>query len=106
VPRADEPGVTLVPIAPVRARLALVIESRRAPALKQSGAWTSVSCPWHWYCFDLRTGESRTAAGHQLRKYPVLSQGGRLFARLPGESRGRAWLRPLRLLQLQGSARK
>jgi nitrite reductase/ring-hydroxylating ferredoxin subunit len=136
VPRAGEPGVTLVPIAPVRARLALVIQSRRALALKQRGAWTikhngrryavfdvdgelqvteercphnggpltagivrdgSVSCPWHWYCFDLRTGECRTAAGHQLRKYPVLSQGGRLFARLPGAPRPRSWLRLLRL---------
>ncbi len=53
----------------------------------------TVSCPWHWYCFDLRTGECRTAAGYQLRMYPVLKRDGRLFAELPGETAPRAWLR-------------
>ena len=58
----------------------------------------AVTCPWHWYCFDLRTGECRTAAGYQLRKYPVISQGSRLFAELPGAARPGAWLRLWRLL--------
>jgi nitrite reductase (NADH) small subunit len=128
---AVEPDVTLVPIAPVRARLALVIKSRRSPAVKRR-AWTikhngrryavfnsggqlevtdawcphnggpltdgvvrdgAVICPWHRYCFDLRTGECRTAGGYRLRKYPVLSRDGRLFAQLPGVARPRAWLR-------------
>jgi nitrite reductase/ring-hydroxylating ferredoxin subunit len=53
----------------------------------------TVTCPWHWYCFDLRTGECRTAASYRLRKYPVLSRDGRLFAELPGGVRRRAWLR-------------
>jgi nitrite reductase/ring-hydroxylating ferredoxin subunit len=138
-----EPGVTLVPIAPLRTRLALVIKSRRAPAIKNNSAWTikhngrryavfdsggqlevtdarcphnggplaggvvrdgAVTCPWHWYCFDLRTGECRTAAGYHLRKYPVLSRGGRLFAQLPGVARPRAWLPLRRLLQVHRSA--
>jgi nitrite reductase (NADH) small subunit len=141
---AAESGVTLVPIAPLRARLALVIRSRRSPAIKPA-AWTikhngrryavfnsggqlevtdarcphnggpltdgvvrdgAVICPWHWYCFDLRTGECRTVAGYRLRKYPVLSRDGRLFAQLPGVARPRAWLRLRRLLQMQRSAGK
>ncbi len=50
-----------------------------------------VTCPWHWYSFDLRTGECRTAAGYRLRKYPVISRDGRLFAQLPDEVRPRSW---------------
>jgi nitrite reductase/ring-hydroxylating ferredoxin subunit len=138
---AAGPGVTLVPIAPLRARLAVVIKSRRSPAVKRK-VWTikhngrryavfdsggqlevtdarcphnggpltggvvrdgAVICPWHLYCFDLRTGECRTAAGYRLRKYPVLSRDGRLFAQLPGVARPRAWSR---LLQVRRSARK
>lgn len=138
---AVEPGVTLVRIVPLRARLSLFIKSRRSPVTEHSRAWTinhngrryavfdtggelevtdarcphnggpltdgvvrdgAVICPWHWYCFDLRTGECRTAAGYRLRKYPVLSRDGRLFAELPGVTRPRAWLR---LLQAQRSAR-
>jgi nitrite reductase/ring-hydroxylating ferredoxin subunit len=136
--------VTLVPVAPLRARLAVVIKSRRSPAVKRK-AWTikhngrryavfdsggqlevtdarcphnggpltggvvrdgAVICPWHLYCFDLRTGECRTAAGYRLRKYPVLSRDGRLFAQLPGVARPRAWSRLWRLLQVRRSARK
>jgi nitrite reductase (NADH) small subunit len=138
---ATEPGATLVPVDHLRPRLALVIKSRRAPAIKNNRAWTikhngrryavfdsggqlevtdarcphnggplangvvrdgAVTCPWHWYCFDLRTGECRTAAGYLLRKYPVLSRDGRLFAQLPGVAKPRAWQRLRRLL----SARK
>jgi len=132
--RAAEPGVTLVPIAPLRVRLALVIKFRRRPA-NERRAWTikhngrryavfdsggqlevtdarcphngrpltggvvrdgAVICPRHRYCFDLRTGECRTAAGYRLRKYPVLSRDGRLFAQLPGVARPRAWSLQLR----------
>jgi nitrite reductase/ring-hydroxylating ferredoxin subunit len=138
------PAATLVPIAPLRARLALVIKSRRSPAIKPA-AWTikhngrryavfdsgghlevtdarcphnggpltggvvrdgAVICPWHSYCFDLQTGECRTAAGYRLRKYPVLSRDGRLFAELPGVARRRAWLRLWQQLQPRRSARK
>ena len=63
----------------------------------------AVTCPWHWYCFDLRTGECRTAAGYRLRTYPVLDRDGRLFAELPGEARPRTWLG---LLRVRRPARK
>jgi nitrite reductase (NADH) small subunit len=71
-----------------------------AGGLVRDGA---VTCPWHWYCFDLRTGECRTTAAYVLRKYPVLSQDGRLFAQLPGVARPRVWFR---LRRLHPSARK
>ena len=66
----------------------------------------AVTCPWHWYCFDLRTGNCRTSSGYQLRKYPVLKRDGRQFAELPGVARPRAWLRLWRLLHAQPSARQ
>jgi nitrite reductase/ring-hydroxylating ferredoxin subunit len=28
-------------------------------------------CPWHWYAYDLETGQCRTAAGYRLGRYPV-----------------------------------
>ena len=129
---AGQPGVTLVPLTPSRARRALAVRSRRRSAAQRSRAWTiehngrryavfssdgelrvtdarcphhggpladgvvgdgAVTCPWHWYCFDLRTGDCRTAAGYRLRTYPVLSQSGRLFAQLPGAARRRRWWR-------------
>ena len=54
-----------------------------------------VSCPWHWYSFELRTGECRTAAGYRLRKYPVVRQDGRAYAELPGDVRRPIWSRLL-----------
>ena len=65
----------------------------------------TVTCPWHWYCFDLRTGDCRSSVGYQLRRYPVRSRDGRMFAELPGAARPRAWARLWRLLHLRRSAR-
>ena len=65
----------------------------------------AVTCPWHWYSFDLRTGDCRSPVGYQLRKYPVRSRDGRMFAELPGAPRPRAWSRLRRLLRLRRSAR-
>lgn len=55
-----------------------------------------VTCPWHWYSFELRSGECRTAAGYQLRKYPVVSRDGMLYAELPAGIRPRGWTQLLR----------
>jgi nitrite reductase/ring-hydroxylating ferredoxin subunit len=56
-----------------------------------------VTCPWHWYSFELRSGECRTAAGYRLRKYPVVSRDGRLYAELPADVRPRGWTQLLRV---------
>jgi nitrite reductase (NADH) small subunit len=36
-----------------------------------------VTCPWHWYSYELATGRCRTAVGYELRRYPVVLVGGR-----------------------------
>ena len=41
-----------------------------------------VTCPWHWYSYELATGRCRTAAQRPLARYPVEHVGGRLHARL------------------------
>jgi nitrite reductase/ring-hydroxylating ferredoxin subunit len=55
-----------------------------------------VTCPWHWYSFELASGRCLTAAGYQLRKYPVIRRHGRLYAELPAEVRHPSWARLLR----------
>jgi nitrite reductase/ring-hydroxylating ferredoxin subunit len=62
-----------------------------------------VTCPWHWYSFELRSGECRTAAGYRLRKYPVVSRNGRLYAELPGQGKPRGWSQ---LLRAHGRSRR
>jgi nitrite reductase/ring-hydroxylating ferredoxin subunit len=53
-----------------------------------------VTCPWHWYSYELATGRCRTAAGYELRRYPVVQVAGPELvadpagARSPGRSRG------------------
>ena len=56
----------------------------------------SITCPWHWYCFDLQTGGCRTDASYALRLYPVVWRAGRAFAALPAPVRPRRWSRLLR----------
>ncbi|HEY2075757.1 MAG TPA: Rieske (2Fe-2S) protein [Streptosporangiaceae bacterium] len=130
---ACEPGVTLVPLrrrrAPaVKHRPVWTIKhnGRRYAVFDVDGEWQvtdarcphnggpladgvvrdgAVTCPWHWYCFDLRTGDCRTSVGYQLRKYPVLNRDGRMFAELPGVPRPRVWSRPWRLRRVHRSAR-
>jgi nitrite reductase (NADH) small subunit len=55
-----------------------------------------VTCPWHWYSYELATGRCRTAAGYQLRRYPVVRAGGRAFAALPPATAPRGWSQILR----------
>ena len=42
-----------------------------------------VTCPWHWYSYELATGRCRTAAGYELQRYPVVLVGGQPHASLP-----------------------
>lgn len=55
-----------------------------------------VTCPWHWYSYELATGRCRTAAGYRLRRYPVVRSGGRAYAALPPAAAPRSWSQILR----------
>jgi nitrite reductase (NADH) small subunit len=55
-----------------------------------------VTCPWHWYSYELATGRCRTAAGYELRRYPVVRVGGRPHTALPAPAPARTWSQILR----------
>ena len=55
-----------------------------------------VTCPWHWYSYELATGRCRTAAGYSLRRYPVVMAGGRPHVALPAAAPARSWSQILR----------
>ena len=52
---------------------------------------TTLVCPWHWYRFDLRTGECLTSEDHRLGRYPVVVEGGEYFADVPEPTPPRSW---------------
>jgi nitrite reductase/ring-hydroxylating ferredoxin subunit len=55
----------------------------------------AVVCPWHWYAFDLATGECRNAAQGPARRHPVVEIDGVLHALImPSEPPG--WAERLR----------
>ena len=55
-----------------------------------------VTCPWHWYAYELATGRCRTAVGYELHRYPVVEVDGRLFASIPPAEPARSWSQILR----------
>jgi nitrite reductase/ring-hydroxylating ferredoxin subunit len=55
-----------------------------------------VTCPWHWYSYELATGRCRTAVGYELRRYPVVLVGGRPYVSLPAAVPVRSWSEILR----------
>ncbi len=63
-----------------------------------------VTCPWHWYSYELATGRCRTAAGYELRRYPVVLVGGRPHAELLASSPPRSWSEILRAHARQGGS--
>jgi len=116
----EQPAVTLVPLAAPRGRRSWIIRhnGRRyavfdvdgelqvtAAACPHQGGPLArgmvrdgvVTCPWHWYRFELDSGQCLTATGYRLRKYPVISRGGRSYAELPGEMRRSRWRQLLRV---------
>ena len=114
-----EPGVTRVPLAEPRGRTAWTFRhaGRRYSVFAVAGQLRvtdaacphnggpladgiiregAITCPWHWYIFDLDTGRCRTDANYALRLYPVVWRNGRVFAELPAAVRPRNWPRFLR----------
>jgi nitrite reductase/ring-hydroxylating ferredoxin subunit len=55
-----------------------------------------VTCPWHWYSYELATGRCRTAVGYSLRRYPVVMADGRPHVALPAVAPTRSWSQILR----------
>lgn len=53
-------------------------------------------CPWHWFRFDLRTGECANLPRYQLRVYPVVERDGQRFADVGGAPAKRSWAEMLR----------
>jgi|HubBroStandDraft_6_1064221.scaffolds.fasta_scaffold200018_2 nitrite reductase (NADH) small subunit len=116
---SEQPGVTLVPLGAPRGRSAWTIKHNgRSYAVFDVGGELQVTdaacphhggplaeglvrdgvvtCPWHWYSFELRSGLCRTAAGYRLRKYPVVWRDGRSYAELPDRVRRPSWSQLLR----------
>jgi nitrite reductase (NADH) small subunit len=115
----EQPGVTLVPLDVPRGRRAWTIKhnGRRyavfdvdgelevtdAACPHNGGPLASgvvregvVTCPWHWYSFELASGRCLTAAGYQLRKYRVICRDGTVYVELPDETERPRWSRLLR----------
>jgi|tagenome__1003787_1003787.scaffolds.fasta_scaffold20976809_4 nitrite reductase (NADH) small subunit len=61
-----------------------------------------VTCPWHWYAYELATGRCRTAAGYELRRYPVVEAEGLWYAAIPPAEAARSWSQILRAHARQG----
>ena len=116
---SQSPDVTLVPLRAPRGRRAWTIRHngrsyavfdvdgelqvtdaacphRGGPLVKGAVRGGVVTCPWHWYSFQLSSGVCLTAPGYQLRKYPVIQRDGRSYAELPAEGRRSRWPRLLR----------
>jgi nitrite reductase/ring-hydroxylating ferredoxin subunit len=55
----------------------------------------AVVCPWHWYTFDLATGDCRSTGIHRLRRYPVSITDGVAVVEVPVAVR-RSWPEILR----------
>jgi nitrite reductase/ring-hydroxylating ferredoxin subunit len=116
---AEQPAVTLVPLGAPRGRRSWIIRhnGRRYAVFDVDGELEVtdaacphfggplargvvrdgvVTCPWHWYRFELQSGRCLTSASLHLRKYPVISRNGRSYAELPSDPRWSRWWQFLR----------
>lgn len=62
-----------------------------------------LTCPSHFYVYDLRTGACRTTDQYHLRRYPVVERDGALLVAIPPE-RKRSWSEVLRAHARNGTA--
>jgi nitrite reductase/ring-hydroxylating ferredoxin subunit len=56
----------------------------------------TVVCPWHWYRFDLDTGECATSPQHVLGVHPVVDVDGRPHADVGEPPAAQSWAERLR----------
>ncbi|TCK21651.1 Rieske (2Fe-2S) protein [Pseudonocardia endophytica] len=56
----------------------------------------TVVCPWHWYRFDLDTGECETSPQHVLGVYPVVDVDGVPHADVGAPPAPQSWAERLR----------
>lgn len=63
-----------------------------------------ITCPWHWYSYELATGHCRTAAGYELKRYPVVFVDGRPHASIPPSAPKRTWSEILRAHARRGAS--
>ena len=63
---------------------------------------TVLTCPWHFYRFDLDSGDCLTAGGYRLRRYPVVERDGERFADVPEAPQRRSWSDVLRAHAREG----
>lgn len=53
-------------------------------------------CPWHWFRYDLATGDCKNLDRYHLATYRVREQDGELFAEVPEPAPERSWSEVLR----------
>lgn len=51
----------------------------------------TVTCPWHWFRFDLQTGRCLTAQRYALATHPVVEVDGAPYAEVPDPAPARSW---------------
>lgn len=50
-----------------------------------------LTCPWHWYRFELATGRCVNASGLRLRRHLILEVDGQTYVRVPPAPPQRSW---------------
>ena len=65
-----------------------------------------LTCPWHFYRFDLASGDCLTAAGYRLGRYPVVERDGECYADVPEAPPRRTWSELLRAHARGGDERR
>lgn len=64
-----------------------------------------VTCPAHWWRYDLRSGARIEAPGLRLHRYPVVARDGRVLVTVPIEEEEEGWReRLLRLARKEAAA--
>lgn len=63
---------------------------------------STVTCPWHWYRYDLETGACLTTPELRLGVHPVVERDGELYADVGDPPRALSWSERLRAHAREG----